>query len=408
MKVIKLTAENIKRLKAVEVTPDGNTVVISGKNGAGKTSVLDAIWFALGGKNATKDTPHPIREGQDEAKVVLDLGDLIVTRTWKGEKTALKVESVDGARYPSPQKMLDELVGRLSFDPLEFSQLPQREQREVLLSLVRLPFDPVDWEKRRKDLYEERTHVGREVASARARVDDTTVSVAPPTSEVSVSALMQELREVEQRNREREDAERVVEHAENNVAALRTRLERVQAELAEAVTAHERAMFGLDEMAEPEDTDDLQAQLDRAEEDNRQYRAAQDHLKAQGDLDEHQAVYKQLTDALNDMDREKAEAIEQADMPIEGLGFNEDGVTYDGLPFKQCSAAEQLRISVAMAMAMNPNIRVIRITDGSLLDSDNMKLIEQMADTDDFQVWLERVSDSGDVGIVIEDGEVVS
>ena len=93
-------------------------------------------------------------------------------------------------------------------------------------------------------------------------------------------------------------------------------------------------------------------------------------------------------------------------MPISGLGFDDDGVTYQGVPLKQASAAEQLRVSVAMAMALNPKVRVIRITDGSLLDSDNLALIEQMAADQDFQVWIERVDETGTVGVVIEDGQV--
>ena len=47
MKIVKLTAENFKRLEAVEITPDGNTVLISGRNGQGKSSVLDSILAAL-------------------------------------------------------------------------------------------------------------------------------------------------------------------------------------------------------------------------------------------------------------------------------------------------------------------------------------------------------------------------
>ena len=89
-----------------------------------------------------------------------------------------------------------------------------------------------------------------------------------------------------------------------------------------------------------------------------------------------------------------------------GLGFDDDGVTLDGVPFAQASAAEQLRVSVAMAMALNPKVRIIRITDGSLLDSENLALIEEMAGANGFQVWIERVDESGAVGVVIEDGEV--
>ena len=117
MKIISLKAENVKRLHAVEITPDGNVVVISGRNGQGKTSVLDSIAMALGGASASKLTTKPIREGQKEASVTVDLGDFTVTRKWRGSNSNLSVMSKDGAEFRSPQRFLDEKLGALSFDP---------------------------------------------------------------------------------------------------------------------------------------------------------------------------------------------------------------------------------------------------------------------------------------------------
>lgn len=82
MRIVKLQAENVKRLKCVEITPDGSTVVISGRNAQGKTSVLDSIWLALGGGAAARTTVRPIRDGEKRASVTLDLEEIIVTRTW--------------------------------------------------------------------------------------------------------------------------------------------------------------------------------------------------------------------------------------------------------------------------------------------------------------------------------------
>ncbi|MBQ7805324.1 AAA family ATPase [Rhodococcus sp. (in: high G+C Gram-positive bacteria)] len=133
MRVVKLEAENFKRLSAVEITPDpdASTVTIAGRNAQGKSSVIDALWSALAGSAAAKgtSTSRPIRDGESSARVTVDLGDIVVTRTWTGDKTALKVESKDGARYTSPQRMLDEMIGRLSFDPLAFASLSAKAQQ---------------------------------------------------------------------------------------------------------------------------------------------------------------------------------------------------------------------------------------------------------------------------------------
>jgi len=92
-------------------------------------------------------------------------------------------------------------------------------------------------------------------------------------------------------------------------------------------------------------------------------------------------------------------------MPIKGLSVDKDGVTYKGFPFSQLSDSEQLKVSMAIAMAVNPKLKVIRVRDGSLLDEENMKIIREMANNNDFQIWIERV-EQGEVGFIIEDGEL--
>ena len=108
------------------------------------------------------------------------------------------------------------------------------------------------------------------------------------------------------------------------------------------------------------------------------------------------------------LDKSKLDAIKGAKFPVDGLGFDDNGVTYNGVPFSQAGSAVRLRTSVAMAMAMNPELRVIMIRDGSLLDSKNMAIIEEMAKEHDFDIWIEKVNESGKIGIVIEDGSVVA
>jgi chromosome segregation ATPase len=128
---------------------------------------------------------------------------------------------------------------------------------------------------------------------------------------------------------------------------------------------------------------------------------------------EHMATVEKLrtgvanrTKQIESLDAMKAEGLAAAKMPTEGLSFDEDGVTYNGLAFSQASSAEQLRVSCAIGMAAKPEIRIMRITDGSLLDSTNLAVIEEMAREHEYQVWIERVDESGTIGVVIEDGEV--
>lgn len=216
MRIIKLQAENVKRLKAVEITPDGNLQVIAGRNAQGKSSVLDAIWFALGGGAAQRSTARPVRDGEDHASVVLDLGDMVVTRTWTGDKTALKVESPEGAVFRSPQTLLDGLIGRLSFDPLAFSQQDEKTQLAELLTLVELPFDPAQLDEQRSQLYAERTDIGHESVSLRAQLD-----AMPPTLPGTPDApiAITEVFALYNRAKETQDANNSLRRAHQNAVA---------------------------------------------------------------------------------------------------------------------------------------------------------------------------------------------
>lgn len=393
MKIIKLTAENVKRLRAVEITPDGHVQVVTGRNGQGKTSVLDAIWLALGGGSAARETVRPVRDGEDRASVTLDLGDLIVTRTWQGGKTSLTVTSPEGARYSSPQGMLDSLVGRLSFDPLAFTRLSARDQRAALLDLVDLDVDLDSLSAERAAAYDERTTVGRQIkAMGDVRVDDSL-----PVAERSASRLIAEIEQVKDANRDIATAQHTRGLLVDRIAELERELSVTRAKLA-GVEALAGATMG--------DTAPLEADLEALEDINAAIRANNAARGAQSAKAHLEGLYRSLSDRIADVDARKADALAAAQMPVEGLGFTDEGVTYNGVPFSQASSAEQIRVSLAMAMALNPKLRVVRILDGSLLDADSMRQVAEMATAADYQVWVERVADDSASAVVIEDGAV--
>lgn len=403
MRIIRLAAENIKRLKAVDIEPDGTLQIITGRNAQGKTSVLDAIWLALGGGQASKDTPRPIRDGETSAAVTLDLGDLLITRTWDAEKdkTELKVTAPDGAKYRSPQTLLDGLVGKLSFDPLAFTRLTAREQRQALLDLLDLDFAAADRERAR--LYNIRLETGRQM---HAYGDLPKLPADAPTAESSGTLLVDRI------NMAHEAAD-AIRKARAAIDSCLTRLEDIDQRIAglqnerEATTASiaewERR---IDDMPEPEDITGLRAALAGIEARNAEARENARILAAREAQKALQAEYTELTRTINAIDQRKADALAAATMPVDGLGFDDQGVTFNGVPFGQASAAEQIRVSLAMAMALNPSLRVVRILDGSLLDADSMAAIAAMAKAGDYQVWVERVADDADTAVVIEDGSV--
>lgn len=409
LRIVRFTSENVKRLKAVEITPEGNVVVIAGRNAQGKSSVLDAIWMALAGGSGAKETSRPIRDGEQKAHATLDLGDLIVTRKWTGSGTTLEVAARDGARYPSPQTVLDSLIGRLSFDPLEFAEQDAKKQLQTLLDVAELSFDPAAVDAERKRLYDDRTEANREVKRVEAALASTpAVPEETPDEELSAAAIATELREADEAARFRSQLGQRTEGLETEVAECAQEVEQAQARLENARARLKAARDAYDELPEAVEVEPIKARLDAVDATNAAVRTKQQRVALAEELATHQAASDELTEQIEAIDAAKAKAIAEAKMPLEELSFDEHGVLYNGVPFSQASAAERLRVGIAMAMALNPRIRVIRITDGSLLDSENLQLIEEMAGAHDFQVWIERVDETGKVGITIEDGEIAA
>lgn len=397
-KIIRLSSTNYKRLKAVEIQPDpsGNLVVVAGRNGQGKSSVLDSITAALGGVNA-KTTPKPIRDGEDRAEIVLETEDLIVTRRFTASGSTLTVKSPDGATYGKGQARLDDLLGKLSLDPLAFTQLSDRDQLATLLDLVDLNFDPAELDAERKGVFEKRTDVNRKVKDLAAQIKG--YSVTEPVTEVSVSELLAQYRDAVANNESYSRAETRFRNAVSRVDQIKQELADAEDEQRAAAEAHKTH-------PEPVDHQAIQTQIDGAEQVNARAREYADYQRTKGQHVEAQANADKLSADLEAIDKRKADGLAAAKFPVDALGFEEGGVTYQGMPFKQASSAEQLRVSLAMAIALNPSLRVIRIADGSLLDADNLALIDGMAKEHDFQVWIEIVGNGDGTGVVIEDGEI--
>lgn len=400
-KIISLEATNYKRLKAVRIDPDGHVVNITGRNAQGKSSILDAISAALSGASA-KNTPRPVRDGEDSAEIIVTTDDVTVTRTFKNGKTAVKVTNPDGSAYPKPQEKLNSMLGKLSLDPIAFTALSDREQLNALLDLVDLPFDPAKVAEQRAEVFALRTDANREVKDLQAQANafDPAEYAGLPEAEVVVADLVEEYRAGVDNNESYSRAAEAVRRAEIRVADLEAELIRAKQAAAAATATYEAH-------PEPVNLDDVKARLDLAEVTNRAIREKAAYSALVARLTASKAKVEALTEEIATIDAYKAEGLAKAVFPVDGLGFDTDGVTFGGVPFKQASSAEQLRVSLGMAIALNPELRVIRIQDGSLLDAESLALISETAEANDYQVWIETVSNGDGIGWLIEDGELV-
>ena len=424
--IVKLEAENIKALKAVEITPAGHLVEITGRNGQGKTSVLDSIWWALAG--ASTVDPVPIRTGETEARIRLDLGELIVTRHFREGKdgdfpSRLTVENAEGARFPSPQAMLDGLLDALAFDPLAFARLPAREQYDQIRNLVGLDFES-DEAANRAD-FELRTESNRTARARQAAADAIVVPEDAPDEPVSVTALMAELDAADAANREAEareaDRARILEQAEGWEAEAQratgradelrkdaAALDEKAANLHQDADSHRKRLADAESLPDPIDTAPIRERIAGAEAVNAGVKARERKEDLLGDAAAAEAESKRLTEAMDARKADMLARLEAADMPVDGLGMADGAVTLNAIPLVQASDAEKLDVSCAIAMRQNSRLKVLRIRDGSLLDEDSLAQIASKAEKNQYQVWVERVDSSGKIGIVIEAGEVAN
>ena len=410
MKIISLQAENVKRLIAVEIRPKENLVEITGRNGAGKTSVLDSIWWALGGTKTHQK--HPVRKGEMRARITLDLGNIIVKRAFRVKDdgqitTSITVEDEEGSQFKSPQKMLDELLGALSFDPLAFARMSTSDQYHRIMDMCGLDLD--DLKKASLADYEERTVQNRLAKASRSAAAMIDLPETIRDDRVNVSELVELLRQGEALNfsigeqtaRKAERIELIAEE-EAQVAALEIQLEDLQ----DSIEATKLTLSRADPIPDRFDPEPIQKAINEAGAINDGIdKAARKNEQIAGALASEELA-EALTNRIDKRTRQARKMIEEADMPIEGLSLDKGDVIYNGIPLSQASDSEQLRVSCAIAMRENTKLRVIRVRDGSLLDDDSLSVLREMAVQADFQVWVERVDTSGKMGFVIEDGEL--
>lgn len=424
-KILRLSVQNVKRISAVEIRPDpkDGLVIIRGENGQGKSSVLDSIAYAIGGK--TLQPPKVIRDGEESAEVVIETEDMIITRRFTAAGQQLSVSTKDGAKFSAPQGKLDELVGRLSFDPLSFMRLEPKAQAEAVRKLVGIDFSQLD--AKRAQTFAERTLVNREVAQLDARI-----KALPPAeafTAVDVAALLAELEQLQQQEtasraladkkaaivRDGQIQNEKIKATEAEIADLEQRLQAARAKLTDQV-AHRDTLrrnvrdvdgeLAMIPIVGP-DLERVREQLRNAESINAKARAQEDRRRLEQQVVERSSAAVALSNAIEAIDAEKAKTLAAASFPVPGLSFGEAGVTLNELPLEQASSAEQLRVSVAMGLALNPRLRVLLVRDGSLLDSNSLALVAGMAEAAGAQVWIEIVGKDGD-GIVIEDGTTAS
>jgi hypothetical protein len=427
LKLISLKAENVKRLKVLDLTPNEHINRISGANGSGKSSALDAIEWLLTGTSTVPS--QPVRRGAGKAVIWGDLGEIIVTRrfTEGGSRNGvLSVEPKDGkSRYQQAQTFLDGLLnGKMSFDPLAFLRMHPKKQVEEVKNLVKVDVDLTAKVEDDPD-YIRRREAKKEKTAVETRRDAVYVAPDLPKDKVDDAALIKQLREASEYNanvgsqhRERTEFVRnmdslsadIDEHMAE-VAELRRKADELQAEAdgwAKQLEKNRKQQDKWEPLPELRDATKLAEEIDAARKINQAIDRRTLRETYEAEAEQLEREIESLSTALDERAAAKADALAKVEFPVPGLAFGDDELIYRGYPFNQVSNADQIRCAVAIGMASTPELRVMRIKDGSLLDNESMQILAEMARAHDFQVWIEQVDETGKVGIYLEDGEVAA
>ena len=430
--IVRLEIENYMRVKTfiIEPDPNGNWVVIGGMNEQGKSSVMKAIQVIIEGMKGAP--PQPVREGCDFSQILLETDEIIITQkiTAKTMRVQLVVSAKNGKRLRSPQAILDNLMAHLSFDPVAFSRMPSRDQADQLRDLVGLDLSDLDEEH--AVLYEDRTVAGREVKRIKGalesmpkhRIEGDEIDIAAVSNEmqklqmrnagndrireqlkVAHQAVTQTYEALTESQKKAEEAKREIKYAEEKLKKCETYKKRAHADWEgknKDVVAKEAQVGRLVD----EDLSDLMQQMANAEDHNTKVRENELFQKTKSELNAAERKHEGFQTKIHKVDEERERRLAAAEFPVEGLGFDENGVTLKGLPFEQASDAEKLRVSVGMGLALNPKLKIILVRDGSLLDDKSLSLVYEMAKAAKAQVWIERVGEGDECTVIMEDGRI--
>lgn len=411
IKINALQVENVKRVKAVALEPSANGLtVIGGKNGQGKTSVLDAIAWALGGDRYRPSNAE--REGSTlppHIKLELSNG-LTVERS--GKNSALKVVDTTGKR--SGQQLLNEFVEQLAIDLPRFLQASNREKADTLLQVIGIGDQVHSLEVKEKDVYNRRHMIGQEADRKRKYADELPHYPAAPNEPVSASQLIRQQQDILARNGENQRKRmraNQIEHEYGRTAAhvslLRSQLADAEKQLqqleADLSIAQKDALDLQDES-----TDEIERSLQEIEQINIQVRANCDREKAEQDAAHYAQQYQDLTKELEEIRHDKYALLDSAKLPLPGLSVEDGELTYNGKKWDCMSGADQLIAATAIVRAINPKCGFVLLDKLEQLDADTLLSFGSWLEEQGLQAIATRVSTGPECSIIIEDGFVAS
>ncbi len=409
VKINVLEIENVKRIKAVTVNPKSNGLtVIGGNNNQGKTSVLDSIAWALGGKDFMPG--NAAREGSivpPRLKVTLSNG-FVVER--KGKNSDLKVTDPTGKK--AGQTLLNEFVEKLALNLPKFMNSSNKEKADTLLKIIGVGDELAKLEHEEKELYQQRLVAGRIADQKRKFADEQVYYEGVPVDLISPQELINQQQAILAQNGENQrKRERVTQYEyqvnilSDEVARVKSLLESKEHELNKAIADLGIAKMDAMDLVD-QSTEELENNLNEIEEINRKVRANLDKMKAEEEAAKYASDWNSYDVKIKNVRDRKYALLNSADLPLEGLSVEDGELTFNGKKWDSMSGSEQLRVSTAIVRKLNPQCGFVLLDKLEQMDMITLNEFSKWLESEGLQAIATRVSTGDECSIIIEDGLV--
>lgn len=411
VKINKLEIENVKRVKAVTIEPTSNGLtILGGNNNQGKTSVLDAIAWALGG-NKYKPS-KPARDGSMNPPTLrLELSNgLIVER--KGKNSDLKVTDPSGQK--AGQQLLDSFVEELALNLPKFIESSAKDKANTLLQIIGVGEKLWELDRKEERLYNERRTIGQIADQKKKYAAEQPQYPEAPNELVSIADLIHEQQEILARNGENAKKRQNREEIRSQLHLSEERLKQLKEQLAQEEATHEKLMGdyieankSIEDLVD-ESTEEIESSIANIEEINRKVRANLDKEKAEEDAKQYSSQYDNLTKQIQDVRDERTSLLDSADLPLPGLSVEDGELVFEGQKWDNMSGSQQLRVATAIVRKLKPECGFVLLDKLEQMDIPTLTEFGKWLESEGLQAIATRVSSGEECQIIIEDGYVVS